>query len=71
MKTAGKLLENQVDEELQQALIIAEETPDPTPGTVLEHVYYSGKSPIQRGPAPHRSYASTWVTQPTIPWGAY
>jgi 2-oxoisovalerate dehydrogenase E1 component len=45
-------LENQVDEELQEALIIAEETSDPDPATVLEHVYYSGKSPLQGGLRP-------------------
>jgi 2-oxoisovalerate dehydrogenase E1 component len=47
-----QILENRVDEELQQALLLAEKTPDPTPGTALEHVYYSGKSPIQGGLRP-------------------
>ena len=48
-------LEDQVDKELQQALIIAEGTPEPDPNTALEHVYYSGKSPIQGGLRPNGS----------------
>jgi 2-oxoisovalerate dehydrogenase E1 component len=45
-------LENQVDEELQLALKIAEGIPDPAQDTALEHVYYSGKSPLQGGLRP-------------------
>jgi 2-oxoisovalerate dehydrogenase E1 component len=47
-----QVLEEQVEEELQQALKIAEEAPDPDPDTVLEHVYYSGKNPLQGGLRP-------------------
>ena len=42
-------MEKQVDEELQQALEIAEGIPEPMPDTVLEHVHYSGSAAIQGG----------------------
>ena len=42
-------MEKQVDEELQQALEIAEGVPEPMPDTVLEHVFYSGDVPLQGG----------------------
>jgi 2-oxoisovalerate dehydrogenase E1 component len=45
-------LEAQVDKELQLALKIAEGTPEPDPNTAIDHVYYSGNSPIQGGMRP-------------------
>jgi len=45
-------LETRVDQELQKALEIAENTPEPDPNTVLEHVYYSGNIQIQGGLRP-------------------
>ena len=45
-------LENRVDQELQKALEIAENTPEPDPDTVLEHVYYFGNIQIQGGLRP-------------------
>jgi 2-oxoisovalerate dehydrogenase E1 component len=42
-------IENKVDDELLQALNIAEATPEPAPETALEHVYYSGNCQIQGG----------------------
>jgi 2-oxoisovalerate dehydrogenase E1 component len=42
-------MEKQVDEELQQALEIAEGIAEPVPDTVLDHVYYSGNAPLQGG----------------------
>lgn len=45
-------LENKVDEELKQAVEIAEATPEPTPDTALEHVYYSGNCQTQGGLRP-------------------
>lgn len=42
-------LERQVDDELQQALASADATPDPSPNTVGDHVYYSGKEQRQGG----------------------
>ena len=45
-------LGTRVDQELQKALEIAENTPEPDPDTVLEHVYYSGNIQIQGGLRP-------------------
>ena len=45
-------LENKVDQELQQALKIAEAVPEPPTNTVLEHVYYAGKNQDQGGLRP-------------------
>ena len=45
-------LEIRVDQELQKALEIAENTPEPAPDTVLDHVYYSGNIQIQGGLRP-------------------
>lgn len=42
-------MEKQVDDELQEALKIAEDMAEPSPDTVLDHVYYSGKSQRQGG----------------------
>ena len=47
-----RVMEKQVDEELQQALKAAEKVPDPAPDTVLEHIYYSGIPPLQGGLRP-------------------
>jgi 2-oxoisovalerate dehydrogenase E1 component len=47
-----QVLEEQVDEELQQALKIAEEVPDPAPASVMAHVYFSGNNPLQGGLRP-------------------
>jgi 2-oxoisovalerate dehydrogenase E1 component len=51
-ETGWQSLENKVDEELQQALKIAEVVPEPSVETVLEHVYYSGKNQHQGGLRP-------------------
>ncbi len=51
-ETGWQSLENKVDEELQQALKIAEAVPEPSVETVLEHVYYSGKNQHQGGLRP-------------------
>ncbi len=51
-ETGWQALENKVDEELQQALKIAEAIPEPAESTALEHVYYSGKSQKQGGLRP-------------------
>jgi 2-oxoisovalerate dehydrogenase E1 component len=48
-------LEEQVDDELQQALKIAEAIPDPAPETALDHVYYSGNCQIQGGLRPNHT----------------
>jgi 2-oxoisovalerate dehydrogenase E1 component len=45
-------LEEQVDEELQQALQTAEKMPDPAPESVRQHVYFAGKAPLQGGLRP-------------------
>ena len=45
-------LEAQVDEELQQALHIAEATPEPALPSARQHVIYAGKAPIQGGLRP-------------------
>jgi 2-oxoisovalerate dehydrogenase E1 component len=45
-------LEQNVDEELLQALNTAEATPEPKDKQVLEYVYYSGKDQIQGGLRP-------------------
>lgn len=45
-------LEDQVDAELRKALQVAEAVPEPDPAGALEHVYYSGKSPLQGGLRP-------------------
>jgi 2-oxoisovalerate dehydrogenase E1 component len=45
-------LEREVDEELAHALIIAESFPEPPTDTALNHVYYSGKNPLQGGLRP-------------------
>ena len=45
-------LETQVDEELQEALRVAEAVPEPDIATAKDHVYYSGKSPLQGGLRP-------------------
>jgi 2-oxoisovalerate dehydrogenase E1 component len=45
-------LENQVDQELQEALREAESTPEPVPSTALKHVYYGGENPLQGGLRP-------------------
>jgi len=50
--TGWQTLENKVDDDLKQALEIANAIPDPEPATVLEHVYFSGTSPIQGGLRP-------------------
>ena len=51
-ETSWNALENKVDEELQQAMKIAETIPEPFTNTVLEHVYFSGKSQHQGGLRP-------------------
>ncbi len=51
-ETGWNNLEKQVDDELQQALAIAEGTAEPAADTVLEHLYYSGKSSQQGGLRP-------------------
>ncbi len=45
-------LENQVDDELHQALQVAEAVPEPDPAGAGEHVYYSDKNPLQGGLRP-------------------
>ncbi len=45
-------LETQVDEELQEALRVAEAVPEPDIDTATNHVFYSGKSPLQGGLRP-------------------
>ena len=51
-ETSWNALENKVDEELQQAMKIAEAMPEPHENTVLEHIYFSGKSQHQGGLRP-------------------
>jgi 2-oxoisovalerate dehydrogenase E1 component len=51
-ETGWQALEIKVDEELQQALKIAETVPEPAESTALEHVYYSGISQKQGGLRP-------------------
>lgn len=51
-ESGWQALENKVDKDLQQALKIAEAIPEPSPNTVLEHVYFSGKSQHQGGLRP-------------------
>ena len=45
-------LETDVTQELSQALQVAEATPEPSPNTTLEHIYFSGLSPRQGGLRP-------------------
>ncbi len=45
-------LENQVEEELKKALQAAEEVPEPDVDSAQEHVFYSGKAPLQGGLRP-------------------
>jgi 2-oxoisovalerate dehydrogenase E1 component len=45
-------LEHTVDDELSQALSVAEATPQPAVNHALEHVFYSGKDQIQGGLRP-------------------
>jgi 2-oxoisovalerate dehydrogenase E1 component len=52
-ETGWNALENKVDEELQQAIKIAEAIPEPPTNTVLEDVYFSGKSQQQGGLRPN------------------
>jgi 2-oxoisovalerate dehydrogenase E1 component len=47
-----QVLENQVDEELQKALQVAEAVPEPDIDSAMDHVFYSGKSPHQGGLRP-------------------
>jgi 2-oxoisovalerate dehydrogenase E1 component len=51
-KVGWQELEQQVDEELKQALKLAEDTPEPVPDTIQEHVFYSGINPLQGGLRP-------------------
>ncbi len=51
-ETGWHALENRVDEELQQAMKIAEAVPEPPTNSVLEHVYFSGKIQHQGGLRP-------------------
>ncbi|PWB53240.1 MAG: pyruvate dehydrogenase [Anaerolineales bacterium] len=62
-------LENQVDEELQEALREAESTPEPDPATALKHVYYEGESPLQGGLRPMNAMLSIGSPDPE-PQGA-
>jgi len=62
-------LENKVDEELQQAVKIAEAIPEPPANSVLEHVYYSGKSQHQGGLRPTGAMLALGSPTPT-PRGA-
>jgi 2-oxoisovalerate dehydrogenase E1 component len=57
-------LEEMVDEELHRAFKIAEEAPEPAPDTVLTHVYYSGKSPLQGGLRPIGAMVPLGFTNP-------
>ncbi len=47
-----QVLEEQVENELQEALKSAEALPEPAPNTVLDHVYYAGTSQRQGGLRP-------------------
>lgn len=49
---AWQNLEHQVDEELQNALQAAEMVPEPDLAGAMEHVFYTGKSPLQGGLRP-------------------
>ena len=55
-------LEKGVDQELQHALEIAEDTPEPASDTVLDHVYYSGITQSQGGLRPDQCLFTTWRT---------
>lgn len=54
-ETSWNALENKVDKELQQAMKIAEAMPEPHENTVLEYVYFSGKSQQQGGLRPEEA----------------
>jgi 2-oxoisovalerate dehydrogenase E1 component len=51
-ETSWNVLENLVDDELQQALRIAETVPEPSTNSVYEHIYFSGKNQHQGGLRP-------------------
>jgi len=62
-------LETRVDHELHQALEIAEVTPEPSPDTVLENVYYSGSVQNQGGLRPVNAFLPLGSPRPH-PMGA-
>ena len=62
-------LEKGVDQELQHALEIAAETPEPSSDTVLDHIYYSGITQSQGGLRPINAFLPLGAPTPQ-PQGA-